>query len=124
MNGPVGITANGIQVAERIITDRERQGLPLYAGVVAYTDQELREHLESAIFVVRQELDQDADLAAETRDDVQSDLDSASDQLRASSPNRWVIKAAFDRIQRIWPAVAQVAALGAAVTEILHGLGV
>jgi hypothetical protein len=116
------LTRPGIQHAEEIITQRERSGEPQYSGIVVLTDTELHRKLEPIVATLRLEIENDQHIEPETRADLLADLDSAHDQLRASHPNRGVIRASLDRIKRSWPAIAGIASLAADVLAIIHGL--
>jgi hypothetical protein len=123
MGPTVSITAAGIARAEQIILEREGGGQPRISSAVLLTDQQVREALEPLLERLRRGLDDDADLPPETRADVQSDIDSANDQLRATHPNRGIVRSALERVKSLWPWVVGVAEVFTAVEEILHGLG-
>jgi hypothetical protein len=123
VQGSVAITPSGVRRAEQIITDRERSGAPRISGWAVLSDQELLMKLEPLVAAVREELDKADEIDPDTRADLVSDLQSATDQLRATRPNRGVIKAALGRINDYVPTIAALTGTGAAVTDILHGLG-
>jgi hypothetical protein len=129
MMGAVAITAAGVQEAERIIEAQEEAGQPRYFSLAVLTDQQVRAALEPLVASIREQIEGlGSDVDPDAKADLASDLDSATDQLRAATPNRGVIKAALGRINSILPGVAKVTAeltvIAGGITEVLHGLGI
>jgi len=124
LDGHVSITSVGVDRAETVIRDRASRGAPHILGLLVLTDAELLPKLEVAVAAIRRELELDTTLDLSTRSNVEADLESATNQLRAAEPNRGVIKAALDRIRSAWPHVVEVAIVSGVIFEVLRGLGV
>ncbi len=119
----VSITSYGIRQAEEIITQRERSGEPRLSHLVVYTDQELLRVLEPLVVDILSAAGS-AGLDPDARADVESDVQSATDQLHAARPNRGVIRAALDRIKaNMGSAIAAGSGLISSIDIILHRLG-
>jgi hypothetical protein len=123
LDGMVSITAGGVDRAESLITSRREKGLPAASSYVVLSDAELLPKLETLVRLIRDEFESDTSIDAELRPDIEADIQSTNDQLRANRPNRDVIKASLGRIQKIWPRVVELAVVGSSITNILHSLG-
>jgi hypothetical protein len=123
IDGHVSISHSGIQYAEQLIDDRRRRGLPDILSIVMFTDRELRQELEKLVSSLRRQIEE-VDLDPDSRADIESDLESANDQVRAAHPNRGVIRSALERIRTNAVPVALFAAtVIPAIDVVLHRLG-
>lgn len=123
-HGSVAITPLGVRRAEDIIRRRESAGEALYSTLAILSDAELRQILEPLLTQLRQSIDQSSDVDPDVRADAAADLDSMQDQLRATRPNRGVVRAALERIKANWVSlVLGAATLGSAITDIVRRLG-
>lgn len=122
IQGLVAITPMGTRRAEQIILDRDGAGEPRYTSVVILSDAELVRALEPLVGQIRQALDAATEVDPQVRADLGSDLALAEAQLRANEPNRGVIRASLDRIKKYSPTIVGLAALGANIVAIIHGL--
>lgn len=113
LDGYVSITQSGISTAERLLTTGRTSRI---------SDEDLRKKVEVILFVLSTEVEKDTSLNADDRLNVTSDLASIREQLQAPTPNRSVVKAALERIKKIWPAVVNITSVAANVISILHGL--
>jgi hypothetical protein len=122
-HGVVSMTGAGIRRAEDIISRRESAALPHISGIVVLTDVALVRTLEPLLDQFRS-LIEHADMDPETAADLNSDMDSAAAQARASHPNRKVIRAAIERAVTIAaPFVVLGSALLNDVNTLMRGLG-
>ncbi|MHB8190472.1 MAG: hypothetical protein ACYDHP_08685 [Ferrimicrobium sp.] len=112
LDGNFSITSVGIARAERL----HRIPTP------RISDQELVGHVEAVVLVLREEVAKEPSLSKDDRLNIETDLQSVQDQLRAPTPNRDIIRAAFTRIQKLWPAVVSVTTVAANVIAIIHGV--
>jgi hypothetical protein len=123
VDGLIAITSYGIRRAEEIVEERERAGRPVISGLLVFSDQELRQELEKLVATLRTMLD-DAELEPDIKADATSDLESATDQLRAATPNRGVIRASLERIRnKVGGVTLYTATVIPAVDVVLHRLG-
>jgi hypothetical protein len=111
LSGKVSITNYGVNQAEKL----------LLARTPRIGEAELRQHAEVIVRVLLEEVEKEPSLSADDRLNITSDLASIRDQLQAPNPNRSIIKAGLERIQRIWPAVVNITTVAASVIAILHG---
>ena len=112
LDGNVSITPAGIARAERL----DRIPTP------RLSDQELLRRVEAVVLVLREEVAKEPSLSEDDRLNIETDLQSVQDQLRAPTPNRDIIKGAFARIQKLWPTVVSVTTVAANVIAIIHGV--
>lgn len=111
LEGSVSITTQGISKAERLLTTRTPR----------IGDSELMRCVEAVVLVLRDELESDQSLGRDDRLNIESDLQSVEDQLRAPSPNRGVVRAVFGRIIELWPAILNLSTVAANIITIRHG---
>ncbi|WP_298339669.1 hypothetical protein [Ferrimicrobium sp.] len=111
LDGSVSITSAGIAQVEQL----DRIDAP------RLSDLDLTRRVEAVIPVLLEEVAKEPSLSNDDRRNIETDLQSAQDQLRAPTPNRAIIKAAFRRIQTLWPAIVNVSTVAANVIAIIHG---
>jgi hypothetical protein len=118
LDGAVSITARGIRRAEQILDKRQQQ-----EPLILYSDEELRRALEPLVAKLGHVVEE-ADLDAADRADVESDIQSATDQLKAARPNRGVIRAALERVrQNLVAATVLTAAVTQTVDIVMRRIG-
>jgi len=124
LDGHVAVTSLGVNQAEHVITKRESRNEPRILGLALFTDLELRRELEPLLSQLEQALDSATNVDQELMADVRADIDATSQALRASHPNRGVIRATLSRLKSNWSTLAVNAAIIIpAVDIILRRLG-
>jgi hypothetical protein len=64
---------------------------------------------------------EDVPLSADDLCNVKADLQSVEDQLKASIPNRGIIKSGLERVRALWPTIVDISTVAVNLATVLRG---